>query len=241
MKKLKPLWAAIVSTMLFSSAALAQENIAKTLTERIPQLPKIDEIRPTPMPGLFEIRMGTEILYSDAKGDFIIQGDLIETRTQRSLTEERINKLTSVDFNLLPTKDAIKIVRGKGLRKMAVFADPNCGFCKKLERDLEKLDNVTIYLFLYPILSADSTQKSQNIWCAKNPATVWEDFMIQGKSIPSATKCDTAALERNLAFGRQHKISGTPTIIFENNQRVPGAISLAQVEQLLSSKKPEDK
>lgn len=239
MKKFSPLWAAMASVVLFSSPAGAQENLEKILAERFPELPKIDEVRPTPLNGIFEIRVDTDIFYADTKGDFVIQGDLIDARTQRSLTQERIEQITGIDFKKLPIEDAIKIVRGKGQRKMAIFADPNCGYCKKLERDLEKLNNVTIYLFPFPILGADSVQKSKNIVCAKNPAAAWEDFMIRGQAISPAAQaqCDVSSIERNLAFGRKHKITGTPTIIFENNQRVPGAIGLAQVEQLLNAKK----
>lgn len=215
-------------------AATAQEQITKNLTQRIPQLAHIDEVRPTPMAGLFEVRLGADIFYTDATGDFIIQGELIDTRAQRNLTEDRINQLTGIDFSKLPLKDAIKIVRGNGQRKMAIFEDPNCGYCKKLERDLQKLDNVTIYIFLYPILSQDSVKKSRNIWCSKDSADSWHQYMAQDKNIPEAAAgCDIAAIERNLAFGRQHKITGTPTILFTDNRRVPGAISLAQVEKFL--------
>ncbi len=129
---------------------------------------KIDEVRPTAMHGLYEVRMGTDVFYTDAKGNYVIQGELIDTKARRNLTEDRINKLTAVDFSQLPLKDAFTIVRGDGKRKVAVFEDPNCGYCKRFERDLQNVDNITVYLFLYPILSPDSAEKSRNVWCAKD-------------------------------------------------------------------------
>ncbi|MEG0053982.1 MAG: DsbC family protein, partial [Comamonas sp.] len=123
----------------------------------------------------------------------------------------------------------------KGERKMAVFEDPNCGYCKRFEKDMQSVDNVTIYLFLYPILSPDSADKSRNIWCAKDPAKAWHEQMLNSKNAPAA-QCDPAAIQRNVAFGRKYKITGTPTIIFANNVRVPGAISAAEVEKHLAAK-----
>jgi len=197
-----------------SLSVMAQEaTIRKNLAERLPQLGKIDEVNKTPMSGLFEVRMGTDVLYTDAEGNFLIQGSLIDTKQQRNLTEERVEKLLAVDFSTLPVKDAFTIVRGNGKRKVAVFEDPNCGYCKRFERDLQKVDNVTIYMFLYPILSSDSTDKSRNIWCAKDRGKAWQDWMVRDVAAPSAT-CDTGALVRNLEFGKKHKITGTPTLIF---------------------------
>ena len=215
-------------------AAQPQDQIAKTLAERIPQLQQVDEIKPTPMKGLYEVRIGTDIFYSNASGDYLIQGELIDTRAQRNLTEDRINQLTAIDFKKLPLADAIKIVRGNGERQLAVFEDPNCGYCKRFERDLQSVDNVTIYLFLYPILSPDSAEKSRNIWCAKDQAGAWADHMLRDK-VPAAAQCDTSAVQRNLAFGRKYKITGTPTVIFTNNTRVPGAISAQEVEKNLAA------
>ena len=188
------------------------------------------------MPGLYEVRVGTDLFYTDAQGNYLIQGELFDTRAKRNLTEDRINKLTAVDFSALPLNDAFTIVRGDGKRKLAVFEDPNCGYCKRFEKDLQSVDNVTIYLFLYPILSPDSAEKSRNIWCAKDQAKAWHEQMLNSKNAPAA-QCDPAAIQRNLAFGRKYKITGTPTVIFSNNVRVPGAISAAEVEKHLAAAK----
>lgn len=222
---------------LLASGAFAQEAaIRKNLAERLPNLPKIDEVSKTPIPGLYEVRIGTEILYSDEQGNHILQGSLIDTRTKTDLTEARINKLTAIDFASLPLKDAITIKQGSGTRRLAVFVDPNCGYCKKFERDLASAKDVTVYTFLYPILGADSSAKSKDIWCAADPAKAWRGWMIDGQLPPKAMgdKCDAKALERNLAFGQKHRVQGTPALVFEDGTRVPGAIPLEQLEKGLA-------
>lgn len=231
--KLIPSLLAAAALGLALSASAQESTIRKALSERIPQLEKIDEVRSTPMAGLFEVRVGTDVFYTDAKGNFLIQGELIDTKARRNLTEDRIAKLSAIDFGALPLKDAFVTVRGNGKRKLVVFADPNCGYCKRFERDLQKVDNVTIHTFLYPILSPDSAEKSRNIWCAKERTASWDDWMLRDKT-PAAASCDTAALQRNLAFGKKHKITGTPTLIFTDGSRVPGAIDAAALEKRLA-------
>ena len=227
--------ATTMGLLLSTAWAQGQEaTIRKNISERIPQIPKIEEISRTPMAGLFEVRLSTnEIYYSDAEGNFLIQGNLIDTKNRRNLTEEREAKLSAIDFSALPLKDAITLVRGNGKRKLAVFEDPNCGYCKRFERDLSKVDNVTVYLFLYPILGADSTDKSRNVWCAKDPASAWTQLMSRDQA-PANAQCNTAAIERNIELGRKYKITGTPTLIAQDGTRVPGAINTAQIEKLLA-------
>ena len=147
------------------------------------------------------------------------------------------NKLLAVDFDSLPTKDAFVMVRGNGKRKLAVFEDPNCPYCKKFERDLSKIDNVTVYMYLYPILGPDSTEKSRNIWCAKDKAKAWTDWMLKNE-VPTKAEasCDMTPLSRNIEFGKKHKITGTPTLIFTDGSRVPGAIGAADIERMLAAK-----
>lgn len=238
MKTIQRAVMALLAGASFAGAALAQQSpeatIRKNLAERIPQLSKIDEVSKTPMSGLWEVRIGSDIFYTDAQANFVIQGALIDTKARRNLTEERVDKLMAIDFAELPLKDAFTIVRGNGKRKMAVFQDPNCGYCKRFERDLQKVDNVTIHMFLYPILGPDSTTKSRNIWCAKDKGKTWTDWMVRDEPPPEAASCDTNVLARNVEFGRKYKITGTPTMIFEDGTRVPGAIAAAQVEKHLS-------
>ena len=229
---------ALCAVFMPATALFAQENtIRKNLGERLPNLPKIDEVSKSPMTGLFEIRVnGSDIFYTDAEGNFLIQGSLIDTKNRRNLTEERVEKLSAVDFDALPLKDAFTIVRGNGKRKVAVFEDPNCGYCKRFERDLQKVDNVTIHMFLYPILGADSVTKSQNIWCSKDKTKAFLDWMVKDAT-PAAAACDASALQRNVEFGKKYRITGTPTLIFADGNRVPGAIPAAQVEKFLAEAK----
>ncbi|MDP3700895.1 MAG: DsbC family protein [Hylemonella sp.] len=214
----------------------AQEaTIRKNLAERLPQLPKIDEVSKTPLAGLYEIRVNeNDIYYTDAEGNYLIQGSIIDVRQRRNLTEERVEKLTAIDFNTLPIKDALTVVRGNGQRKLAVFSDPNCSYCKRIERDLAKLDNITIHYFLYPVLGPGSSEKSRLVWCAKDRPKAWLDLMLKDQ-MPASAACDTTAVTRNLAFGQKHKIQGTPTLFFADGSRVPGALDVAQIEKQLAS------
>lgn len=212
-----------------------ESALRKNLPERMPNLPRIDEVSRTPMPGLYEVRIGTDLFYSDAEGNFIINGEMMDTRGRRNLTQDRMDKLLAVDFSQLPVKDAFTIVRGNGKRKLAVFEDPNCPYCKHFERDLQKVDNVTVYMFLYPILGADSVEKSKAIWCAKDKGRTWEDWMVRGEPPKGDGSCDVTALARNTEFGKTHKITGTPTLVFADGSRVPGAIGAAAVEKMLAN------
>lgn len=230
--------AVLAALSLFAGTAHANEDeIRKTLTERFANLPKIDEIRPTPMAGIWEVRIGTELMYSDAKGTYLLQGSMIDTATRRNLTEERVDKLTAIDFASLPLKDAIVWKNGNGKRKIAVFADPNCGYCKRLEKDLVNVKDVTVYTFVLPILGGDSPEKSKSIWCAKDNTTVWRNWMIDG-TLPARVmgQCDASAIDRNSALARKHRITGTPAIVFEDGSRAPGAIPAAEIEKRMAGK-----
>jgi len=225
-------WLALA--LLAACTVQAQEaTIRKNLSERLPNIPKIDEVSKTAMPGLFEVRIGSDIMYSDAEGNFLIQGALFDVKQKRNLTEERSEKLSAVAFDQLPLKNAFTQVRGNGKRKLAVFEDPNCGYCKRFEKDLQKLDNVTISHVLYPILGEDSKTKSKNIWCAKDKAKTWNDWMIGGITPPAAS-CDAASLDANVEFGKKHRITGTPTLLFADGTRVVGAVPLSQIETQLA-------
>lgn len=230
--------AALALLSLFATQTLAQEEvIRKNLAARLPNLPAIDEITKTPIPGLYEVRIGTEIFYSDERGDHWFEGHLIETKSRTDLTQARIDKLTAIDVASLPLKDAVVWRQGSGARKLYVFADPNCGYCKQLERELSSVKDITVYTFLYPILGGDSPEKSRNIWCARDGGRAWRDWMVGGIAAPPAAPgCDAAALARNAEFGRKHRINGTPAIVFEDGKRVPGAMRASDIEkQLLGS------
>jgi thiol:disulfide interchange protein DsbC len=230
-------FAVLLAALLWQPAQAQEAQIRKVLAERLPQL-KIDEISRSPIAGLWEVRYdGAELLYSDEKGDLIIiHGAIIDTKTRTDLTEQRIEKLLALTWDKLPLKDAMVFKQGNGKRKMAVFADPNCGYCKRFERDIAGIKDVTIHVFLLPILGPDSTVKSRDIWCAKDPAKAWRDWMLEGELPARAmAACDTKALDRNTAFSRANRINATPAVVFEDGTRKPGALPLAMVERLLAA------
>ena len=224
-------------SLLASPLAMADEaQIRKNLPERFTKFPPIDEVTKTPIPGIYEVRMGSEVLYTDEQGDYVIEGQVVDTRTRRNLTEARIDALSAFEFTKLPFKDAIVWKAGTGARRMAVFADPNCGYCKRLEADLRKLKNVTIYTFLIPVLGPDSVDKSRDIWCAKDRTGTWLNWMLGGQAPGKAeAKCDSGAVDRNIALGRKHRVNGTPSLVFVDNSRVSGAIGLEDLEKQLAA------
>lgn len=234
----RPLLAlAVVALSLAAPGFTADEaKIAATirgnLAKRLPNLPPIDEVTRAPVSGLWELRVGSHVIYSDAQGSFVIEGEILDTATNVNLTRRRIEDLTAFDFAKLPLKDAVVWKQGNGSRKLVVFADPNCGYCKKLERDLSGVPDITVFTFLVPILGGDSPEKSRDIWCAKDRGKAWRDWMIANTPPPSARQpCDTAALSRNVLLGEKHAVTGTPSLVFENNERMPGIISNEALER----------
>lgn len=215
------------------SPALADEGeIRKTIEAKFGG--KVESVAKSGYLGLYEVFAEGSIFYTDEKATAIIAGgQLIDTKTMKNVTDERMRKLTAIRFSDLPLERAIKQVRGDGKRVLATFEDPNCGYCKRLARDLQKLENVTVYTFLYPILSEDSVKKSRQIWCAADRAKAWNDWMVEGKVPGGRDDCDTAAIAKNQEFGRKLNITGTPTIFFVDGERVPGAMPLARIEQKL--------
>ncbi|MHB8668699.1 MAG: DsbC family protein [Burkholderiales bacterium] len=211
---------------------LSTESIIKHTLEGRLGGAKIDAVTKTPYLGLYEVRIGNEIIYTDAKMAYIFSGNIIDARNMQNLTEKRLSELSSVKWENLPLDAAFKTVHGNGKRLLAVFVDPNCPYCKRFEKDLAKVDDITVYTFLYPILSQDSKQKAQAIWCSADKSRAWNDLMLNGKA-PAAASCDTP-IEKNLAFGQKYRITGTPTLVFANGERVPGAVSAEQLEKMLA-------
>jgi thiol:disulfide interchange protein DsbC len=232
-------WLAAAVLLLGGALLAASANeaqIRRALAERLPNLPPIDEVTRTPMPGLWEVRIGTDLLYTDERGDFVVQGSLVDTRTRSNLTEQRVARLTAIDFAALPLTDAMVVRQGSGARRIAVFGDPNCSFCRRFERDLMALRDVTIYMFLYPILGPDSTATSRAIWCAPDPMRAWRALMVEGSAPPRLIgRCDDGALARNVALGQRHRINGTPAVVFEDGTRRQGALGAAELERLLAA------
>lgn len=232
LKKLLP----FVLAVAFGAQAMADEaDIKKAMESKLGT--KVESVTKSGYLGLYEVFSDGNIIYTDEKGTAIIVGPLIDGKTMKNVTEERMKKLTAIKFSELPLDRAIKQVRGDGKRVMATFEDPNCGYCKRLAKELLKLENVTVYTFLLPILSEDSVRKSMQIWCSADRAKAWNDWMVEGKAPTGREDCDTSAVSKNQEFGRKLNISGTPTMFFSDGERVPGAMPLARIEQKLGQAK----
>ena len=219
-----------------SGPALASRSIEELVRERVSKkIPgKVNSIRSLPF-GMFEVVIDSEIVYVDENANYLITGHLYDTRTQEDLTARRSEEVLRVDFGSLPLNLAFKLVRGDGSRAVAIFEDPNCPYCKKLERDMRTLDNATIYIFLYPILSDDSVAKSNQIWCSKDPPAAWTKLMVDGlQPEKMADGCKTP-VDDVLQLGHKLSVTGTPTLVFADGRRAPGMVPLDKIEQMMNS------
>ncbi len=225
-----------------AKADQAADKLKDTLQSRLGTNAQIKSVMKSPIPGLYEVNLGAQILYSDAAGDYVLVGDLVDAKTRKNLTAERLAALNKIDFSTLPLDNAIKVVKGDGSRKLAVFSDPNCGYCKKFETTLQSVDNVTVYTFLYPILSEDSHVKAKAIWCAPDRAKSWHGWMVEQRA-PQTDKlasagsdtCGTEVLQKNIALGKSLNVNGTPTIFLSDGRRLPGALPADELNQALSA------
>ena len=227
---------ALISLLAMSQFALADEaSLKKAIEAAYPKF-KVESVVKTPYAGLYEVFMGGQIVYTDEKLTFLIaEGRLVDPKTKKDVTGERMEELTKVDFNSLPLEQAIKVVKGNGSRKLVVFSDVDCPFCKKLEQnELTNIDNVTVYTFLYPIeqLHPDAANKSKSIWCASNRVKAWNDWIFNNKLPVSATNCEVP-LERVGELARKMGITSTPTLIFSDGRRMLGAQPYKEIEKYL--------
>ncbi len=219
------------------AAAAKPASVEDTIRTRVEQRfgAKPTSVKLMPF-GLYEVTIGTDVAYVDKEASYLFVGRVIDTKTKEDLTQARRDELQIIDYKSLPFDQAFKVVRGDGSRQFVVFADPNCPYCKKFEKDLVDMKNVTIYTFLYPILSrdpsspADSYERARNIWCAKDRKAVWEALMIEGKAPPVAPPDCKHPLQQNLALGQKLEVSGTPTIFFVDGHRLPGAVPAERIE-----------
>ncbi len=218
-------------------AAASEATVKAALLKKYPEIP-VESVIKTPLPGIYEVFSNGQMIYTDEQAAYIfIDAKLIDTEKKLNLTEERMSKLTAIRFDQLPLNLAVKKVKGKGTRKLAYFGDPNCGYCKKFEQDLTNIKDVTIYVFLYPVLGQDSVEKAKSIWCSKDKIKAWDDQLVNGIAPTAPGTCDTSAIDKTLAFGKQKNITGTPTMFFVDGQRVPGAIPGEMIEQRLAAAK----
>ena len=213
-------------------AATANPDIVKKeLEKKYPEV-KAERISKAGYGELYEIFTNGEILYTDEKVTYLLLGTLVDASNRENITETRLQKLTAINFNDLPFQQAIKLVRGNGARKMAIFEDPNCGYCKKFEQDVNSLDNITAYIFIYPILSPDSMEKGKSIWCSPDRLKAWQDQMLRSKAPTGKGTCETP-LDQVVALGQRLRINGTPATFFEDGERISGALPKDRIEAKL--------
>ena len=236
--KLALSYAFLCSVALLAGPAHAQseQQIRTELQKKIGANTKIKSVSASPIPGIFEVLVGNDVFYTDAASKYVIQGEIIELASGKNITEQRQADLNRIKWSDLMPANAIKMVRGNGSRQVAIFSDPNCGYCKRLDKSLQQLDNVTIYTYLIPILSADSAQKSKQIWCAADPQKAYVDWMINGITPTGKGDCATP-LDKNTAVAKNYGITGTPTLVFVDGSRFPGAVQISDIEKKFSSLK----
>ncbi|MDI1300150.1 DsbC family protein [Methylotenera sp.] len=223
-----------------STSAIADEASVKKAVEAAYPKFKVESVAKTPYAGLYEVFMGGQIIYTDEKMSFLIaEGHLVDPKTKKDLTGERMEELTRVDFSTLPLDQAIKVVKGNGSRKLVVFSDVDCPYCKRLEQnELTNITDVTIYTFLYPIqqLHPDSANKSKAIWCASNRVKAWQDWILNAKLPSSAGNCEVP-IERIGELARKIGVTSTPTLFFADGKRMLGAQPYKEIEQALVAAK----
>ena len=232
--KLAPL--ALAATLMFAATAQANETlIRKTLTAQFPGA-SITSVQKTPYSGLFEVYLDGQLVYIDAQAQYVFTGDVIDLKNRTNVTQARLNQLQAVKWDTLPLNNALKTVKGNGARKLVVFSDVDCPFCRKFEAELAKVDNITVYTFLYPIegLHPKAVQTSKQIWCAPDRNKAWDEYITRGTVPNNDGKCANP-VEATIALGNRLKVNGTPTLVFANGVRVPGMVPAAQLERLLAA------
>jgi len=233
--KLKALVGSLAALLISQAVVANENNVKKAIGPALEQMfgpgVKVDGVRKAGALNLYEVQIGGDLLYTDEKASYLINGDIFDLKAKKNLTDERKQKLSQIQFSDLPLDLAVKQVKGNGKRVVATFEDPNCSYCRKLAKELQGMNNVTIYTFLYPILSPDSTEKAKNLWCASDRAKAWNDLMIDGKQ-PASANCDHPT-SKVVAFGQKLNIRGTPTIFFADGSRAPGYMPAVALEKAL--------
>lgn len=232
----------LIVSLLSTFSVQAEENkliqISKTLQSLYP-VTSFTEVKTTPVPGLYEVIMGKNVAYTDKSGRYFMFGHLLDMANQHNLTAEVLEILNKVDVATLPIEDSIKTVKGNGKRKLYLFSDPDCPYCKRLEQELQKLDNVTIYTFLYPIaeLHPQAAEKARKVWCSSDQNAAWNALMLEEKISNKADESCQNPVDRNIALGQRMGIEGTPTMILENGKLAQGYMEIVELEKLLEGAK----
>jgi thiol:disulfide interchange protein DsbC len=235
----------LIAALALSSAVLADEaDLRRTLEPKLGV--QIEGIEESPVPGLYEVRyrssQGVQVLYVDATGSYVIQGNVYDLRAKRDLTEERLRKLNAIKFESLPLDLAVKVQRGNGKRVLAMFSDPYCPACRQFERSLAQVDNVTIYVFMYPVIRPENIDHSRMVWCSADRAKAWLELAAAPKpKVPNAPANCGDPVDKVLKLGRSLAVNSTPTLVLANGERVSGGLSPEDLKDLLDQRREAGK
>lgn len=225
-----------VVMLFFAGAAAANEAaIRKALQPKLGGA-KIEGVQPGPVAGLWEVRVRTEsgvqLFYTDPAGAYLIEGSIHDLRSDRNLTEDRLRRLNAINFDALPLDQAVKIQRGAGRRVLVMFSDPYCPYCQQFEQTLQKVDDITVYVFMYPVIRPQNADHSKAVWCSADRAKAWLDLALLHKPPAAAASCDNP-VEKNLELGRSLRVNSTPTLILANGERIAGGLPAADLQDML--------
>lgn len=232
---MRSLWVLILTAVLAAPALADDAQIRKMVEEKLGGV-KVEGIQRGPL-GLYEVRFragdgGMRIVYTDATASYIILGKIYDTKTDKDLTEERMRKLNAISFSSLPLDQAVKVQRGNGKRVVAMFSDPYCPYCRRFEQNLQQIDNITVYVFMFPVIKPDLADHSKAVWCATDRSKAWLDLALRGQPPASKASCESP-VEKNLELGHRLGVNSTPTLFLTNGERVAGALSASDLMQMI--------
>ena len=221
---------------LFASAASANEAAIRKALEPKLSGAKIEGVRAGPVSGLWEVQVrtpgGVQLLYTDPTGAYLIEGNIHDLRNDRNLTEDRLRRLNAIKFESLPLDQAVKIQRGSGRRVLAMFSDPYCPYCQQFEKTLQTIDDITVYVFMFPVIRPQNADHSKAVWCSPDRSKAWLELALNHKKPAAEANCDNP-VDKTLALGRSLGVNSTPTLIFANGEKVSGGLPAADLVDLL--------
>lgn len=213
----------------------ATSALMQRLQKRFPTI-RINAVQPSPVPGLFQVIAGDQVVYTDASGDHMIVGRMMNTQTRQDMSAQALNAFYTIDFKSLPFGEAIRIVKGDGEHKIALFADPDCPFCRQLEQSMQSVTNVTVYLFLLPLeqLHPHAMADATAIWCSPDRASAWTHWMLNRTPIPPGGSCANSPIANISALADSLHVHATPTLFLENGRRIDGAVPPSQLQAMIA-------
>lgn len=231
--------ALLIGSVAHGADATTESRLQQTLQARFPTI-KLDAVEPSPMPGIYQVIAGNQIVYVDASGDHMIVGKMMDTRTKQNLSDQAMDAHNSINFDSLPFDEAIKIVKGNGSRKMALFADPDCPYCQRLEQDMRSVSDITVYLFLFPLerVHPHALADAKAVWCSPDRASAWTNWMVNHTPIPGGGSCANDPIQKIAVLANSLHVNATPTMFLQNGHRIGGLIPLAQLQKLLVQASP---